>query len=77
MVCEFDYDGSTLRFRTLGIRQTHVRPHADVAQVKDWRGRGGPIGYRLVFRDGGKVYLEYSVANSIVLADQLRRHAKR
>jgi hypothetical protein len=74
MVCEFDFDGSTLRFRTLGIRQT--RPLADVAQVKDWRGRGGPIGYRLVFRDGAKVYLEYSVANSIALADQLR-HAKR
>jgi hypothetical protein len=30
-------------------------------------GRGGPIGYRLVFRDGGKVYMEHSVADSIAL----------
>lgn len=74
--CEFDYDGRTLQFRTLGIPRTQVRPLADLVQVKEWRGRGGPIGYRLVFRDGGKVYLEYSVGNSIALAEQLRRDAE-
>jgi hypothetical protein len=76
IVCEFDYDGLTLQFRTLGIPQTHVRPLAEIAQVKEWRGRGGPIGYRLVFREGRKVYLEYSVTNSIALANQLRWDAK-
>jgi hypothetical protein len=76
IVCEFDYDGLTLRFRTLGIRRTQVRPLEEIAQVEEWRGRGGPLGYRLVFRDGGKVYLEYSVANSIALANHLRWDAK-
>jgi hypothetical protein len=76
ILCVFEYDGRTLRFRTLGIPQTQVRLPADIAQVKEWRGRGGPIGYRLVFRDGWKVYLEYSVANSIALANQLRWDAK-
>jgi hypothetical protein len=56
--------------------RTQVRSFAEIKQVKEWRGRGGLIGYRLSFRDGGKVYLEYSVANSIALADQLRRDAK-
>ena len=70
---EFNYDGRTLQFRTLGIRQTQVRPLEDIAQVKEWSGRGGPIGYRLVFRDGWKVYLEYAVPNSITWADELRR----
>ena len=76
IVCEFAYDGSTLQFRTLGIQQTQMRPLTEIAQVKEWRGRGGPLGYRLVFRDGWKVYLEYSVANSIALANQLRWDAK-
>jgi hypothetical protein len=76
IVCEFDYDGRALQFRTLGIRQTQVRPLEDIAKVKDWSGRGGPIGYRLVFRGSGKVYLYYPVANSITLANQLRRDAK-
>jgi hypothetical protein len=76
LVCEFAYDGLTLQFRTLGIPQTQIRPLADLAQVNEWRGRGGPLGYRLVFHDGGKVYLEYSVANSIALANQLRWDAK-
>jgi hypothetical protein len=76
IVCEFTYDGSTLQFRTLGISQTQMRPLEDIAQVKEWRGRGGPIGYRLVFQDGAKAYLEHSVANSVALVDQLRRDAR-
>lgn len=77
IVCEFDYDGRALQFQTLGTRQTQVRPLEDIAKVKDWNGRGGPIGYRLVFRGGGKAYLlYYAVANSISLANQLRRDAK-
>jgi hypothetical protein len=76
LVREFNYDGRRLQFRTFGIRQTLVRPLEDIAQVKEWSGRGGPIGYRLVFRDRGKVYLEYSVTNSIALANELRRDAK-
>jgi hypothetical protein len=76
IVCGFDYDGHRLQFRTLGIPRMQVRPLDDIAKVEEWRGRGVPIGYRLVFRDGRKVYLMYSVANSIPLANQLRRDAK-
>ena len=75
IICEFGYDGCTLQYRTLGIPEMQVRPLQDLGQITLWRGRSGPIGYRLVFRDGAKVYLDFSVANSIALADQLRRDA--
>ena len=72
IVCDFNYDGCTLQFRTLSVQQMQMRPLPDIREVREWRGRGGPLGYRLLFRDKQRVYLEYSVSNSIVLAERLR-----
>jgi hypothetical protein len=44
LVCEFDYDGPTLQFRTLGIPQTQMRPLAEITQVKDGAGEEGRSG---------------------------------
>jgi hypothetical protein len=66
MISEFSYDGATLRFRTLGIA-------GEIAEVREWQGRGGPVGYKLIFRDASKAYLEYSVSNASALAEELRR----
>ena len=33
---------------------------------------GGPLGYRLDFRDGAKAYLEYSVTNATAPGERLR-----
>jgi hypothetical protein len=72
IICEFGYDGYTLQYRTLGNSGTQMRLLQDLAQVKGWSGRGGPMGYRLVFQDGGKLYLENSVTNSMALSERLR-----
>ena len=56
----------------LSVQQMQMRPLPDIREVREWRGRGGPLGYRLLFRDKQRVYLEYSVSNSIVLAERLR-----
>ena len=72
VISEFQYDGSTLRFRTLGTQEPQFRPLADIASIRDWRGRGGQLGYRLQFQDGRKLYLEFSVSNSVALANRLR-----
>jgi hypothetical protein len=76
IICEFGYDGYTLQYRTLGNSGTQMRPLQDLARVEGWSGRGGPMGYRLIFQDGGKLYLEISVANSMALAEQLREDAR-
>jgi len=72
IVCDFSYDGYTLQFRTLGGQAMQMRPLLDLKEVREWRGRGGPQGFRLRFRDKQRVYLEYAVSNSITLAERLR-----
>jgi hypothetical protein len=72
IIAEFRYDGSALRYRTLGTREPQDRPLADIASIRDWRGRGGQLGYRLQFQDKQKLYLEFSVSNSIALANRLQ-----
>jgi hypothetical protein len=74
MICDFRYDGRILQFRTLGGKQIEMRPVPDIADVREWRGRGSVLGYQLRFRDERRVYLEYSVSNSAALADRLRAH---
>ena len=72
IISEFEFEGRSLRFRTLGISSTEVRDVSEIARVRDWRGRNGMIGYRLAFRDGRKVYLERAVPNATAFADRLR-----
>ena len=72
MIAQFSFDGSVLRFTTLGNEDTQARDLSEIAQVRQWRGRGGPLGYRLDFRDGAKAYLDYSVSNATALGEQLR-----
>jgi hypothetical protein len=73
MIREFRYDGATLRFHTLGIEEEQIQALAQISEVREWQGRGGPIGYELIFRDAPKAYLEYSVSNANALAEELRR----
>jgi hypothetical protein len=75
MVSEFTYDGGALRFRTLGRASTQTRALPEIADIREWRGRGSTIGYRLTFRDGAKIYLQNTVANSTALAEQIQRYA--
>ena len=72
LITEFRYDGSTIQFQTLGIQEAQMRPVSDIAAIRDWRGKGGPLGYRLVLQDGRKLYLEFSVSNSVAFVNQLR-----
>jgi hypothetical protein len=73
IVSEFNYDGHALRFRTPGMGEMQTRALSEIADLGEWRGRGGPLGYRLRFRDGQKVYLRYGVSNSVAAAEQIRR----
>lgn len=72
VVREFSYQDSTLRFRTLGISRQRERARKELEEVRDWRGRGGQLGYRLIFRDGSHLYLELSVSHAEELARELR-----
>jgi hypothetical protein len=72
IVNEFRYNGFMFEFRTIGVRQTQTRPLSQIAAVRDWRGRGGALGYRIVFQDRGKVYLSYAVTNAAQVGELLR-----
>jgi hypothetical protein len=73
IVNELSYDGRALRFRTLGTAEMRARDLSEIADLAEWQGRGGPIGYRLRFRDGEKVYLQFGVSNSTAAVEQIRR----
>jgi hypothetical protein len=75
MISEFSFDGCLLQFRTLGVTQTQTRAASDLSEIREWRGRGGPLGYRLTFRDGEKAYLEFYVSNAQVAAQLLSQVA--
>ena|SRR5579872_929604 len=74
LVSEFSFDGRLLRFRTLGLAQTQTRDVFEIAELSDWRGRGASLGYRLRFRDGAKIFLQYRVSNASAVATQLRQN---
>ena len=40
-----------------------MRPLSYIKTIRDWKGRGGPLGYRLQFQDKQKLYLEFSESN--------------
>lgn len=72
IISDFRYDGCTLQFRTLGIQEPQMRPLNDISSIRDWRGKGGSLGYRLQFQDSQKLYLEFSVSNSTELVNRVR-----
>jgi len=72
IVKEFSYDGRALLVRTLGRAEIQTLDLSELAHLGEWRGRGGPLGYRLRFRDGEKVYLQYGVSNCVAAAEQIR-----
>ncbi|HXP83555.1 MAG TPA: hypothetical protein VN841_02475 [Bryobacteraceae bacterium] len=73
VIDEFSFDGRALRFRTLGIPEIETRDISEITQLREWRGRGAPLGYRLTLRGGRKLYLEYSVSMSTALAEQIQQ----
>jgi hypothetical protein len=77
IVTEFSYDGSALRLRTLGRAEMQTRDVSEIQEVGEWRGRGGPQGYKLKFRDRQKVYLHYSVSNAAAAAERIRSDIRR
>jgi hypothetical protein len=72
IITEFAFDGQWFSFRTLGASEMQRRGLPEIADVRDWRGRGQYLGYVLVFRLRGKAYLEYTVSNCAAVAEQLR-----
>jgi hypothetical protein len=42
LVTEFSYDGRALRSRTLGRAEIETQDLSEIAEVGEWRGRGGP-----------------------------------
>ena len=76
-VTEFSYDGRQLRFRTIADTGEQVRELPDIAEVREGRSGRGSTCYVLAFRDGKKVYLDYSLQNVAILAARLRYDAGR
>ena len=72
IIGEFHLDEHTFRFRPLGRSTMQTRTLSEIANVREWRGRGQSLGYALVFRDGSKAYLQYCVSNSTAAAEILR-----
>jgi hypothetical protein len=77
IISEFQFDGRTLQYRTLGLAGTQERQISDVAAVRDWRGRISHLGYRITFFDGKKAYLELTVPRAAALAERLRLYIDR
>jgi hypothetical protein len=72
LIKEFNYDGRTFTFNTLSIPEMQARDLSAIEEVGDWTGRGGPLGFRIKFRDGAKLYLHYGVSNAAALAERIR-----
>ncbi len=73
VITQFDYDGSTLYYRTAGHPETRTLPMVDLHKIKDWRTKGGTLGFILVFRDGQKLNVDFALANSDALIARLRK----
>jgi len=71
IVREFTYTGSALHIRTLGIHTMQTYSLSQVKDIREWRGRRGPVGYRVTFNDGWNAYIERTVENSDALLDRL------
>jgi hypothetical protein len=71
IVREFNYSGSALHIRTLGIYGMQTYALSQLADIREWRGRRGPVGYRLVFQDGWNAYVEQTIENAAALLERL------
>jgi hypothetical protein len=71
IVREFTYTGSALHIHTLGIHAMQTYSLSQLKDIREWRGRRGPVGYRLIFTDGWNAYIESTVENSNALLDRL------
>ena len=71
---EFTCDDSSFQFRKVRRAQAETRALSEVVKIREASGRGGPIGYEVVFRDGQKVFLERRLPNAQAAADWLRSH---
>jgi hypothetical protein len=74
IVKEFTYDGYTLQFSTLGTAMPQTRALSEIAGLREWKGRGGSFGYRIAFRDGKKIYLQYGIPNAVAAAADILRN---
>jgi len=77
IIREFTYDGTTLQFRTLARSEPQTRVASQVLAVRDWAGRGGLNGYKLMFRDAPRAYLENDTTNTALLIEHLLRDMPR
>jgi hypothetical protein len=71
IIREFSYDGATLHYQTLSRFAEHSRFPAQLVAIRDWMGRGGVMGYQLIFRDLPKAYLEDDTPNASELIERL------
>lgn len=72
IVREFSYDGIALRYSTLGSSRPRSRDLYQIADIRQGRVRAPSIGFAVVFRDGKKVYLDYSLPHAREVAERLR-----
>jgi hypothetical protein len=73
IIREFTYDGATLRYKTLASSEPHTRMASQLVMIRAWAGRGGVMGYRLIFHDAPKAYLEDDTPNAELLVEHLLR----
>ncbi len=71
IIREFQYDGITLHYQTLTIRHMQSRFPHQLVVIREWAGRGGLMGYQLIFRDAPKAYLEDDTPNASALIERL------
>lgn len=71
IIREFQYDGVTLHYKTLSISEPLSRFPAQLLVIREWAGRGGLMGYQLIFRDAAKAYLEDDTPNAAALIKRL------
>jgi hypothetical protein len=71
IIREFSYDGATLHYQTLSRWHAHSRFPSQLREIREWAGRGGVMGYQLIFRDLPKAYLEDDTPNATALIERL------
>jgi len=77
IIREFSYDGATLHYQTLSRAEAHSRFPAQLVAIREWAGRGGVMGYQLIFRDAPKAYLEDDTPNATALIERLMQDMPR